>query len=73
MNKIPTAEEFLLIKTGAISRSITDTMIEFAKLHVKAALEAANESAYAEEGYIGYNWSVNEESILNSYPYENIK
>lgn len=76
-NKVPIAEEFLLIKTGAISRSITDAMIEFAKLHVKAALEAAAESAVA--NFICYprdvidDLEVDRDSILNAYPDELIK
>lgn len=48
-------------------------MIEFTKLHVKQALEAAAENAeirdvpYTDDSYIS------EESILNSYNYDNIK
>jgi len=44
-NNIPTAEEFLIINGDAnfrLSRSgkfISEMMIEFAKLHVKAALK----------------------------------
>lgn len=57
-------------------------MIEFAKLHVKAALEAAAENAEAFIEYGHGDWmlsmsvedyGVNKESILNAYPEENIK
>lgn len=69
--------------------TITDTMIEFAKLHVQAALETASEKAYAQG--IGssltthdscFKWTfggsignieMNKDSILNAYPLTNIK
>tara|TARA_R110000868_G_scaffold25451_4_gene99482 strand:- start:2 stop:196 length:195 start_codon:yes stop_codon:yes gene_type:complete len=62
-NNIPTAEEFLKdnFEGGAIDPQI---LIEFAKLHVEAALNAACTS----DGY-----EIDEESILNSYPLTNIK
>ena len=68
MEQIPAAEEILnkhLIPTNA--------MIEFAKLHVEAALKKASEKAevYADEG--GYSEFVDEKSILNSYSLDNIK
>lgn len=50
--------------------------IEFAKLHVKQALEAANKKGkiYNYDGEIDdKNHYINEESILNSYPLSNIK
>jgi hypothetical protein len=58
-NNIPTAEEFY-------NEDLTplQNMIEFAKLHVEAALNAACTS----DGY-----EIDEESILNSYPLTNIK
>jgi hypothetical protein len=65
-NKIPTAEEFLKnqFKKGN-SIETYDLMIEFAKLHVEAALEAKDNCldkyGMAEEGY------------ENAYPLENIK
>jgi hypothetical protein len=67
MSKIPTAEEILnkhLIPANA--------MIEFAKLHVEAALNSANEEAIEsddlqEDCYSGrYH-------MKNSYPLEKIK
>ena len=63
MSKLPTAEEFEQnLQFNGLN--IHDIMIEFAKLHVKAALEAVT--------------NINEpnmynSSILNSYPDENIK
>ena len=95
MNKTPTAEEWLLNHEelsvydveeygeqgylGVNKEILYTIMIEFAKLHVKAALEAAAnnvevsielsnpydpESEYAE---------VNKQSILSAYPESNIK
>jgi hypothetical protein len=67
-NNLPTAEEFLKIEnlpTDILSGDdINYAMIEFAKLHVEAALNAACES----EGY-----DIDEDSILNAYPLTNIK
>ena len=51
-------------------------MIDFAKLHVEAALKEASEKAIVntEPDYRGGEWSiVDTDSILNSYPLENIK
>ena len=69
---IPTAEEFLETDKDW-NRTTAQMMIEFAKLHVEAALEEANRKVivtyYYDEGGI----RVNKDSILNSYPLENIK
>ena len=79
-NNIPTAEEFLStysIEYGDSknnSRAIvkaseaTNALIEFAKLHVTEALEAASKSVKYNRPYIEVK-----DSILNSYPLENIK
>jgi hypothetical protein len=51
-------------------------MIEFAKLHVEAALREASEKATVETepDYQGGELSsVDKDSILNAYPLENIK
>ena len=51
-------------------------MIDFAKLHVEAALKEASEKAIVntEPDYRGGEWSiVDTDSILNAYPLENIK
>jgi hypothetical protein len=77
---IPTAEKFiendyyhLHLDTDSIClASIHDAMIEFAKMHVTAALKAASEDVELET-YGNFGNFVNKESILNSYPLENIK
>jgi len=83
-----TAEEFL-IDWGEIDDSThpnidirnkwiekKNQLIQFAKLHVKASLEAASEQAVAKENPADYGtgeiW-VDEKSILNAYPLNNIK
>jgi prophage maintenance system killer protein len=79
-NNIPTAGEFLTnyLRTNGIifytPRDVKQAMIEFAKLHVEAALKQASEKAY----YRDFNEYVcrseeNKQSILNSYPLTNIK
>ena len=87
MSKIPTAEEFLTIsdefevlETRKQEEVVTKTMIEFAKLHVEAALKEASEKA---KTFDVYNEScgdleckvtfIKKDSIINSYPLENIK
>ena len=60
-NKLPTAEEQLMIYG---SSNAIEAMIEFAKLHVKAALEKA---AIYTDSY------KQEQSILNAYPEKLIK
>ncbi len=93
---VPTAEEFiendyyhLHLDTDSIClASIHDAMIEFAKLHVEAALKEASESRcikmhdkiwFAQSLEPGtkildrVNITVDKDSILNSYPLENIK
>jgi hypothetical protein len=77
MKKIPTAKEFfdLMLESNDEATS-TEMMIEFAKLHVQVALkQAAHESqCYNKSKFAGdENWVVDIESILNSYPLENIK
>ena len=72
-NKTPTAEEFLsknidYVLENDCKEDVENAMIEFAKLHVEAALKAAKEVGNDFEG----NETMNE-SILNSYPLSNIK
>ena len=80
MSKILTAKE-LFDKMLEDNNECTSTemMIEFAKLHVEAALKAASEKAET-EGNHTYLFrreyvpvKVCKSSILNSYPLENIK
>ena len=68
-NQIPTALEFLhRDESGVYSEvDITQAMIEFAKLHVTAALKAAADD------YSEGSSDIVHESIINAYPFSNIK
>ena len=72
MSKIPTIKEFLEgrpWKDGMnLQERIYESMIEFAKLHVEAALEEAKNSL--KDGYVTPQ---DEQDILNAYPLTNIK
>ncbi len=97
MEKIPTAEEVIdkMVKFASVNDTINCTvyslsqvMVEFAKMHVEAALKEASEKAKAS---LGKDWirteetihpgqlvdtiiiKVDKDSILNSYPLTNIK
>lgn len=77
--KIQTANEFLKDNLSNPRKGWSERkrLIEFAKLHVKAALEAAAENVELDywEGSCrecGSN-KVNEKSILNAYPDDNIQ
>ena len=78
MSKIPTAEEFLKgrpWKNGMnLQERIHESMIEFAKLHVEAALEEAEKETvkHISKTILELNM-YNKNSILNAYPLENIK
>jgi len=83
MEQIPTADEFLnkeyyhivldskdtWVNVGDIERA----MVEYAKLHVEAALKEASEKAQIQMDEHDLSCSVNKNSILNSYPLSNIK
>ena len=82
MSKIPTAEEFLKgrpWKNGMnLQERIHESMIEFAKLHVEACKEEYLQKAFGR--YMNHAFDKNptrvlidEDSILNAYPLENIK
>lgn len=84
MSKTPTAEDFLDKKfplfedldNGDIWMNIEEVMVEFARMHLEAALKAASEQADVtnKPKFPGdINWTVDMDSILNSYPLENIK
>lgn len=70
MTQIPTARSIASGKADA------ERMIEFAKLHVQAALEAADKQAQVtpidheeiSEGSFRPIWGVDSDSILNAYP-----
>ena len=76
-NKIPTAEEFAwsqeedfkTILAEANYQEVYNLMIEFAKLHVEAALESVAENTKEWHG----NHGMLKQSILNAYPLTNIK
>ena len=77
MNKIPTAEEFTNRPFGQ-GRDTQTLMIEFAKLHVEAALREANESAFITNHKATLDddrvyKKIDENSILNAYPLTLIK
>ena len=85
MKKLPTADEFY---DKSDHDSIIDIMIDFAKLHVEAALKEASKKTFVEfidltsDEIFDYSdvlyddnigITVNKESILNAYPLTNIK
>jgi hypothetical protein len=73
---IPTAEDFFAEHCVEIDSTVAKQMIEFAKLHVTAALnEAANEAdvTVIDVDITGVIWGVDVSSILNAYPLTNIK
>jgi len=76
MEKILTAKEFIETHNRLNDSSTELLMIEFAKLHVEAALKAASEGQINRDIYmmLEYGEDMNfKKSILNSYPLENIK
>lgn len=62
----------LWFETNPDAQQSVNIMIEFAKLHVQAALEAANENLEYTDEDSSTSYVV-ESSILNAYPLENIK
>jgi hypothetical protein len=81
---IPKAEEFFRkFKHSNGPNNHHKALIEFAKLHVEAALKTASEKAetdYTYEGESGefedipvFNYFVDKDSILNAYPLTNVK
>jgi hypothetical protein len=86
MEKIPTAKEFCEKKFKEINPATSwidfnkEVMIEFAKLHVEAALKEASSKVTCSEEYQYDEYDnailiakINRDSILNSYPLDNIK
>ena len=80
MSKIPTAEEFLKSKDynlggneeladGLLTNNVIEDMIEFAKLHVEAAIKQAEIEGQTNWG----NSKKMKDAILNAYPLTNIK
>ena len=84
-NKIPTAEEFAERNQydleshdeggylGIDTKIFAEKLIEFAKLHVEAALKAASEDAHTKDVPYTDDVEVDKDSILSAYPLENIK
>jgi hypothetical protein len=83
-NNIPTAEEFALTVSIRIEdekehESLSKKFIEFAKLHVEAALKAASEKATTKEDVAIFaegtyrTQIIDKDSILNAYLLTNIK
>jgi len=74
-----TAKEFVLNQNdGYLAGDYTPNevyriMIGFAKMHVKAALKAASENTEVICDSSDIFQSIDEESILNAYPLNNIK
>lgn len=88
MNKIPTAEEFVQthpIYFPSYTTGAYEGLIEFAKLHVQAALEAASKvhlsgeidewafDKMGEEILSEKALEYNIKQILNAYPLNNVK
>ena len=78
MSKIPTAEEFFDSVVGYTHTEMCERAIEFAKLHVEACKEEYLQKAFGR--YMNHAFDKNptrvpidEDSILNAYPLENIK
>lgn len=65
MTNIPTAEEFLnnfhRESEDSLNKAVEKAMIDFAKLHVEAALQAASENSQIT---LGEGWIRKEETIL---------
>ena len=78
-SKIPESRYLDLHVTGRIDgreQNYPEMMIEFAKLHVKAALKDAynNVEIYNKSKFPGdINYQADPDSILNAYPLTNIK
>jgi hypothetical protein len=76
---VPTAEEFLKEAQSNPNKGWTTRklMIEFAKLHVEAALKEASEKVEYDVNHdtlLNYfPVVIDKDSILNAYPLENIK
>jgi hypothetical protein len=76
INNIPTAESFYDKKDkNGLPMSFNEKMIEFAKLHVEAALTEASKTTRWKEQITmqGLQVTIIKSSILNAYPLTNIK
>ena len=87
MEKILTADEFLkknidYFLVNDLKQDVVEAMINFAKMHVEAALKSASEKATIKSEMIfnlacgdnpEYRDVVNQRSILKAYPLTNIE
>ena len=74
MSEIPTAYQFLTTFTDdPDDDTIYEAMIEFAKLHVEQALKQASATDIVSGRSYKHRAEHDKDSILNSYPLENIK
>jgi len=76
MKDLPTAEEFLELQhetVPSIEFDIRKVMIEFAKLHVEAAIKACIEDAPSGSSTDTVSYKDVVEALEDSYPLENIK
>ena len=78
MKKIPTAEEVLSKKFSELKSSfdfndVKDCMIEFAKIHVEAAINACIEDAPSGSSTDTVSYEDVVEALKDVYPLENIK
>lgn len=86
--EIKSAKEFLLDKFGntndiELLEKVSETLIEFTKLHVQKALKEASikvktKTTLSKKSRAGYSSSssfesIDKNSIINSYPLKNIK
>jgi hypothetical protein len=74
--EIPNAKEFIEKNVPNTCTVLPEWLIEFAKLHVEAALKAASEKAlttWASTDFYDDRKIVSKDSILKAYPLTNIK
>jgi uncharacterized protein (DUF1684 family) len=68
-----TAEEFMLENLQSMDQQeVENAMIEFARMHVEAALKAASENAETKFVPFTDDEEIDRVSILDAYPLENI-
>lgn len=77
MANIPTTEEIMIpyfLCDNEDKDLIKSAMVEFAVIHVEAALKSASENAEMKwVKYTEHDYEIDKDSILNSYPLSNIK
>ena len=77
MSKIPTAEElskkYTRLRSAVALKDLSDFAIEFAKLHVEAAIKACIEDAPSGSSTDTVSYEDVVEALKDSYPLTNIK